>query len=51
MRAQRQLLVEFATETDLIQTQTLPGCWLKRSWLNPEVMKKYLGSAAVDWWI
>jgi Uma2 family endonuclease len=34
-RREGELLVEFASGTDLIQAQTVPGFWLKRAWLNP----------------
>lgn len=31
-----ELLVEFAAGEEVIRAQTVPGFWLKRSWLNPE---------------
>jgi hypothetical protein len=31
-----ELLVEFGSGQDLIPAQTVPGFWLKRSWLNPD---------------
>src|SRR6266516_2517330 len=35
-RREGELLVEFASGADLIKAQTVPGFWLKRSWLNPD---------------
>lgn len=35
-RREGELLVEFAHGAELIQSQTVPGFWLQRAWLDPE---------------
>ena len=35
-RREGELLIEFAAGQEIIQAQTVPGFWLRRSWLNPE---------------
>jgi len=34
-RRQGELLVEFAGGAEIIEAQTIPGFWMKRTWLNP----------------
>lgn len=35
-RREGEFLVEFAAGADRIEARTIPGFWVKRSWLNPE---------------
>jgi len=42
-RRKGELLVEFAAGEDIIQSSTVPGFWLKRSWLNPEKLPQVSG--------
>lgn len=35
-RREGELLVEFATDQEIIRSQTITGFWVRRSWLNPE---------------
>ncbi len=45
-RRNGELLVEFASGEALIRAQTVPGFWLKRSWLHPEQLPEVAGSLA-----
>ncbi len=37
-RREGELLVEFARSEEVVRAQTVPGFWLKRSWLNPAAL-------------
>ncbi len=37
-RLEGEIFVEFAAGEDIVRAQTVPGFWLKRSWLNPAAL-------------
>jgi Uma2 family endonuclease len=45
-RREGELLVEFASGSELVQAQTVPGFWIKRGWLNPEQLPAVAGCLA-----
>jgi len=42
-RREGELLVEFASGSELVHAQTVPGFWIKRAWLNPEQLPEVAG--------
>jgi hypothetical protein len=42
---QGELLVEFGQDEAIIASRSIPGFWVRRSWLNPEGMPARLSVA------
>jgi len=45
-RREGELLVEFAGKEEIVHAQSVPGFWLRRSWLNPDKLPSVSSSLA-----